>query len=188
MLEAYCNSIDFDALVRDEPNPRLLTLSSPLPSVSAKMAPQKAPKKERQYTARGWMALVKSRQKRKEEDARRDRSAANEANIIADRAAPPTTTTKGPPLSGHSIYMLPLGVHRTAYEVARMGVTKLGGKWLGPATKVLHAKVPALDHTNVTHIVTTLGTLDAVKSLLGVKDIDPKIIVVRAEWLHEAIK
>ncbi|KAF9178001.1 hypothetical protein BGZ51_008186 [Haplosporangium sp. Z 767] len=64
----------------------------------------------------------------------------------------------------------------------------LGGKWLGPAKKALHAKVPALAHTNMTHIVTTLRTLDAVKGWLGVREIDPMVVVVRAEWLHEVIQ
>ncbi|KAF9177897.1 hypothetical protein BGZ50_008252 [Haplosporangium sp. Z 11] len=61
MLEAYCNSIDFDALVYDAPDPCLLMLSSAAPSASAETAPQMMPKKERQYTARGRMALEKSR-------------------------------------------------------------------------------------------------------------------------------
>ncbi|KAF9179443.1 hypothetical protein BGZ50_006937, partial [Haplosporangium sp. Z 11] len=160
-----------NSLVATPPIPR----SSPSP---AEATSQDKPKKRRRHTTLGWKALKDSRRMRRASPALPPENNVPEIH--------PTTTT-GLPLAGHKIYLLPLNIDETFYRGVRNEVARLGGEWVGPRRKKLDARVPALNHPNVTHIVTTLRTLDGVKSFLGVEELDPKVAVVRSKWLYKSL-
>ncbi|KAG0245371.1 hypothetical protein BG011_002784, partial [Mortierella polycephala] len=102
-------------------------------SASKEVATQDKPKRERRHTTLGWKALESGRRMRRPYPVPHHKN--NPAEIE------PAATT-GSPLSGHKFYLLPFGVDECAYMTARDGVARLGGEWLGPPTKDLHAMVP----------------------------------------------
>ncbi|KAG0239622.1 hypothetical protein BG011_003878, partial [Mortierella polycephala] len=86
--------------------------------------------------------------------------------------------TKPGPLSGLGVYVIPTGMNSTAFRMSYDRVVQLNGKWLGPKPRTLSTdpqvvqEMPALDQTVTTHIVTALGSIEAVKLFFGIEKID----------------
>ncbi|KAG0088447.1 hypothetical protein BGZ93_007809 [Podila epicladia] len=95
------------------------------------------------------------------------------------------------PLAGVCVYVIPTNMNKDIFDLSRKRVLELRGEWVGPKSKVLmpHVKdqMPPLD-PRTTHIVTTLSSLEAVKKVLKIDPIDPKIAVVKNEWLADSIQ
>ncbi|KAG0011610.1 hypothetical protein BGZ81_002077 [Podila clonocystis] len=116
-------------------------------------------------------------------------------------AAPSSTTTtpktferataRAGPLAGVCVYVIPTNMNKGIFDLSRKRVLELHGEWVGPNSKILtpHVKdrLPPLD-PRTTHIVTTLSNLEAVKKALKVDSIDPKIAIVKNEWLADSIQ
>ncbi|KAG0344443.1 hypothetical protein BG004_004478 [Podila humilis] len=96
------------------------------------------------------------------------------------------------PLSSVSIYLIPAHVDSGVIVLSHKRVMDLQGKWLGPKTKILtprgRGRLPPLDQEKTTHIVTALSTFEAVKKALNVESINPRIEIVKKEWLADSIQ
>ncbi|KAF9312135.1 hypothetical protein BG003_006609, partial [Podila horticola] len=95
------------------------------------------------------------------------------------------------PLAGVRVYVIPTNMNKDIFDLSRKRVLELHGEWVGPKSKVLapHVKdqLPPLD-PRTTHIVTTLSNLGVVKKALKVDSVDPKIAIVKNEWLADSIQ
>ncbi|KAF9327812.1 hypothetical protein BG006_008937 [Podila minutissima] len=95
------------------------------------------------------------------------------------------------PLAEVCVYVIPTNMNKDIFNLSRKRVLELRGEWVGPKSKVLtpHVKdqMPPLD-PRTTHIVTTLSNLEAVKKALKTDFIDPKIAIVKNEWLADSIQ